>query len=74
MINYRKIFSEGLNADDDFSVVGKGQWVNGYNVRTFTTDKGATGRVEAVGGTLLLSNTLPAGTNYCIGGPAPSTS
>ena len=68
MNNYRKIFSEGLNADDDFSVISKGQWVNAENIRTFTTDSGATGRIENVGGTALLFNTLPAGANKCIGG------
>src|SRR6185312_3983451 len=70
MQNYRKIFSEGLNADDDFSVITKGQWVNASNIRTFSTDKGATGRIEAVGGTSLIFNGLPAGTNKCIGGSA----
>ena len=68
MNSYRKIFSEGLNADDDFSVIGKGQWVNASNVRTFTTDTGATGRLEAINGNVLLFNTLPTGTNRCIGG------
>jgi hypothetical protein len=70
MDNYRKIFNEGLNADDDFSVISKGGWVNASNIRTFTTDSGATGRIENVGGTSLLFNTLPAGTNKCIGGVA----
>lgn len=73
MQNYRKIFSEGLNADDDFSVITKGQWVNASNIRTFTTDSGATGRVEAAGGNSLLFNTLPAGSNKCIGGVADET-
>lgn len=73
MQNYRKIFSEGLNADDDFSIIGKGQWVNASNVRTFTTDNGATGRVENINGNALLSNTFPAGTNKCIGGVADET-
>jgi hypothetical protein len=68
--NYRKIFSEGINSDDDFSVISKGQWVNASNIRTFTTDSGATGRIENVGGTSLLFNTLPAGTNKCIGAVA----
>lgn len=70
MDNYRKIFNEGLNADDDFSVISKGQWVNASNIRTFTTDSGATGRVENVGGTSLLFSSLPAGTNKCIGAVA----
>lgn len=70
MQSYRKIFSEGLNADDDFSVITKGQWVNASNIRTFTTDSGATGRIEAVGGTSLLFNSLPSGDNKCIGAVA----
>ncbi len=65
--SHRKIFSEGLNADDDFSVIGKGQYVNGSNLRTFTTNSGATGRVEVVGGTASIFDTLPTGTNQCIG-------
>lgn len=68
MDNYRKIFSEGLNADDDFSIISKGQWINASGIRTFTTDNGATGRIEAVGGSSLLFDTLPTGTNKCIGG------
>jgi hypothetical protein len=71
--NFRKIFSEGINADDDFSIIGKGQWVNASNVRTFTTDSGATGRIEAVGGMGLIFNTLPTGNNKCIGGVSDET-
>lgn len=70
MNNYRKIFTEGLNADDDFSVIGKGQWINASGIRTFTTDSGATGRIEAIKGSTLIFNTLPVGTNKCIGGCA----
>ena len=68
MNNHRKIFSEGLNADDDFSAIGKGQWVNAENIRTFTTDSGATGRIENVWGTKVLFNDMPGGLNRCIGG------
>jgi hypothetical protein len=68
MQNYRKIFTEGINADDDFSVHSKGQWINASGIRTFTTDNGATGRVEQVNGMTLLFSTLPEGQNYCMGG------
>lgn len=70
MQNTRKIFNEGLNADDDFSVISKGQWINASNVRIITTDSGATGRVEAIGGTSNLFSALPNGTNRCIGAVA----
>lgn len=70
MDNFRKVFNEGLNADDDFSVIGKGQWVNASGIRTFTTDKGATGRVEAVNGTAVVFNTLPINDNHTIGAVA----
>lgn len=62
------LFNAGLNADDDFSVVQNGQWVNGLNMRVGTTDKGATGRLEGVGGTVSIANTLPTGTNKSYGG------
>ncbi len=70
MDNHRKYFNGGLNADDDFELVLPTQWVNASNVRAFTTDKGAAGRLEAIGGTSLLFNNLPEGTNICIGGCA----
>jgi len=66
--NLRKYFNQGLNADDDFEFVKPGQWVNASNVRILSTDSGATGRMEAVGGTALLYNNLPSGQNHCIGG------
>jgi len=61
-------FDAGLNADDDFETIGKGQWVNASGVRMFSTDKGAMNRIEAIAGTKLLFNNLPSGINICIGG------
>lgn len=68
MDRYATYFDGGLNADDDFELIKSGQWVNGSNIRVFSTDKGSVNRVEAVGGSALLFNNLPAGTNRCIGG------
>jgi uncharacterized protein (TIGR02145 family) len=39
-----------LNADDSPFAVTTNEWVNAQNVRTGTTDKGATGILESVGG------------------------
>lgn len=57
-----------LDADSaDFRVMQ-----NAYiNLKDFrfgpTSDKGFAQQLEAVGGTALITNSLPAGTNYCIG-------
>lgn len=64
----RKHLYGGLNADDDFEFVGENQWINSSGIRILSTDKGATAKVESVGGTTMLFNSLPAGTNYCMGG------
>ncbi len=62
-------FKAGLNADDDFEVQPEGAWVNSENVRAISTDKGATGRIESVGGTDLLFNAIfPSIKSIPIGG------
>lgn len=58
----------GLNADDVDAVIAINQWVNMENCRVGSTDKGVTGVVESVGGTLLLSDVQPSVTFICIGG------
>ena len=69
MNNYRKKFNGGLDADTDFEGLEPNKWVNASNVRTFTTNDGATDRIEDVGGTALIFNTLPTtGINFNIGG------
>ena len=57
-IRERKYFADpqaGLNSDDDAFAVGINEWVNAENVRSGTSDKYATGVVQAVGSNLLLN-------------------
>lgn len=49
-----------LNSDDAAFAVSPNSWVNLENCRTGTTDKGVTGVVESIGGTLLLSTPQPS--------------
>lgn len=62
----------GLNADDVDVAVGINQWVNMENARVGTTDKGVTGVVESIGGTLRLSEAQPSVTFICIGAAVDS--
>lgn len=64
----KKYLYGGLNADDDFEFVDEKQWVNASGIRIMSTDKGASMRVESIGGTQVLFNDLPVGTNFCMGG------
>lgn len=68
MNNSRIFLNKLLDSDGDYSLIENGSWVNAENVRIFSTDTGAVNRIEAVGGGTLLFNTLPTGTNRCIGG------
>lgn len=70
MTNFPQNFQNGLNADDDFELIGEGQYVNGENVRFGTTDTGAVGNLEVISGTEEVHNPyLPtAGVNTGIGG------
>jgi len=45
-----------LNSDDAPIAVGINEWVNAENVRTGSTDKGVTGVMESIGGTLAVTN------------------
>ena len=56
-----------LNADDAPFIVSPNSWVNAENIRTGSTDKGITGTVESIGGTLLLSIPQPSATFITIG-------
>jgi len=61
----KKYLNGLLNADDDFALVAPNEFVNASNIRFGSTDSGATGRFEKVGGTSLLFNTFltAVGTN-----------
>jgi hypothetical protein len=64
-----KKYFVGLNADDDANMLDEGDYVNAENIRWGTTDKGATRRLEHVGGTRTLSQSLKlAAGSICIGG------
>ena len=43
------------NSDDSPFAIGQNQWVNLTNFRSGSTDKGVTGVLESIGGTLRLS-------------------
>jgi len=57
----------GLNADDVDIAIGLNQWVNAENIRVGSTDKGVTGVMESIGGTLLKSEIQPSVTFIQIG-------
>jgi len=52
--------SNGLNADDDLFLIPLNEVINMQDCRIGSTDKGVTGTVESVGGTLLLSTPSPS--------------
>lgn len=54
----KKYLNGLLNADDDFAVVAPNEFVNASNIRFGSTDSGATGRFEKIGGTSLIFNTF----------------
>lgn len=62
--------SSGLNGDDADFALPTNQVVNGENVRWGSTDKGATGWVESVANTRLLSEVQPSVTFITIGSVA----
>jgi len=64
---FQDVQSGRLNSDDSLFAVGQNEWVNAENVRTGSTDKGVTGVVESIGGTLLLSPVQPSATFVTIG-------
>ena len=55
------------NFDDADFIVGANEWVNMENCRTGSTDKGVTGTVESIGGTLRISAVQPSVTFLEIG-------
>lgn len=52
--------SGALNADDSPFAIGTNQWLNMVNFRSGSTDKGVTGVIESIGGTLRLSTPSPS--------------
>lgn len=63
-IRERKYFADQqtglLNADDEAFAVGVNEWVNSENLRSGTSDKYATGVVQAIGSNYILSETFPS--------------
>src|SRR4051812_49914418 len=50
----------GLNADDAPFAIDINEYINAQNIRFGSTDKGFTGTIESIGGTLLLSTPSPS--------------
>lgn len=69
MQNEKRYFNKGINADDAFELLGDGEYINGYNMRWGTTDNGAVGFLETIGGMdEIKSIYLPDGVNKGWGG------
>ena len=66
-IKYLSNSTSGMDSDNDAFVVDKDSWVNAENIRTGSTDKGFTGRLESIGGTTQISTPQPSVTFYQIG-------
>lgn len=62
----------GLDADSADFAVSPNNWVNAENIRTLSTDNGATETVEAVGSTILRSTIQPS-VNFITIGAAEDT-
>ena len=56
-----------LNSDDSFFAISQNAWVNAENVRAGSTDKGVTGVIESIGGTLRKSVPSPSVSFISIG-------
>lgn len=52
----KRYFNKGINADDDFELIGPGEYVNGHNMRFGSTDDGSIGPIETINGTKEIKN------------------
>ncbi len=64
----KKSFDVGLNGDDSLTRLQPGEYFNAFNMRGGTSERGHVSGLQAVPGTTLLANALPAGTNIFNGG------
>lgn len=64
----KKILGVGkLNSDDFYYAIPPNDWINSFNIRNGSTDKGFTGTIEAIGGTVRLSQPSPSVSFITIG-------
>jgi len=68
MINQKKIFTGGIDADTDPRFIGEHDYLNMENCRVGISKNGKTTRIENIPGTIQITNSyLPSGNNTCIG-------
>lgn len=68
MINVKKIFTGGINSDDDARLIDDDAYLNLIDGRMAISGNGRNKRLENIKGTTLLDNNLlPVGNNFCIG-------
>jgi hypothetical protein len=63
----KKIFTKGINSDTTDELLPNGMDRYRLNVRVLSSDGDSVGAIETVNGNSLVSYSLPAGTNKCIG-------
>jgi hypothetical protein len=71
--NEKKLWDEQLDADTAPHLVSARRFINGLNIRFGTPDSGYVGLYTNIKGNVKRNNTLPAGTNICIGACADDT-
>lgn len=67
MINEKRYFEGGINADDEPRLLAPDEYLNMENMRIGAHQSGKNLRIENIPSTILLYNTLQAGTNLTIG-------
>lgn len=56
-----------MNGDDSLTKLEAGEYFNAFNMRGGTSERGHVSGLQAIPGSTLLYNTLPVGSNHCIG-------
>ena len=68
MINQKKIFTGGIDADTDPRFIGEHDYLNMENCRVGVSANGKTTLIQNIPGTILIENqNLLSGNNTCIG-------
>lgn len=67
MLNDKKIFTGGINADDDLKMLQPDQFLNAENIRMASNWDGKGLRFEGVPSPILTYYYYPIGDNFCIG-------
>lgn len=63
----KREFNEGLNGDDALTKLTPGEYLNGFNFRSGTSEFGRVSGLQPIASSTNIFSNLPAGTNYCIG-------